>query len=57
MRLINADKVKIELRTTEKCSDCTANGSRFCKYDCYVNIFCDLLDKQPTIEVNNNGKK
>lgn len=49
MRLIDADKVKIELSSTEKCPSCEVNGTEFCKNDCYVNLMCNLLDKLPTV--------
>lgn len=55
MRLIDADAAKAKLR--EYCQTCTANGTSFCKTECIINWRCDFLDDQPTVEVNNNGKK
>ena len=46
MRLIDADKVKIESR--KHCIDCTLNGTKQCK-TCVINLICDRLDLQPTI--------
>lgn len=46
MRLIDADKVKIESR--KHCIDCKINGTKHCK-TCVVNLICDRLDLQPTI--------
>lgn len=45
MRLIDADKVKIESR--KHCINCTLNGTKHCK-TCVVNLICDRLDLQPT---------
>lgn len=53
MRLIDADKLKIESR--KHCIDCKLNGTKHCK-TCVVNLICDRLDLQPTVEVNNNAK-
>ena len=46
MRLIDADKVKIESR--KHCIDCKINGTKHCK-TCVVNLICDRLDLQPTV--------
>ena len=53
MRLIDADKVKIESR--KHCINCTLNGTKQCK-TCVVNLICDRLDLQPTIEERKQGK-
>ena len=50
MRLIDADKVKIESR--KHCINCTLNGTKHCK-TCVVNLICDRLDLQPTVEPEN----
>lgn len=47
MRLIDADKVKIESR--KHCINCTLNGTKQCK-TCVINLICDRLDLQPTIQ-------
>lgn len=47
MRLIDADKVKIDSR--KHCINCTLNGTKHCK-TCVVNLICDSLDLQPTVE-------
>ncbi len=47
MRTIDADKVKAESR--EHCKTCTLNGTKSCK-TCVVNLICDRLDLQPTIQ-------
>lgn len=46
MRLIDADKVKIESR--KHCVVCKLNGTEHCK-TCVVNLICDRIDLQPTI--------
>lgn len=48
MRLINADKVKAESR--EHCKTCILNGTKHCDKTCVVNLICDRLDLQPTIQ-------
>lgn len=53
MRLIDADKVKIESR--KHCINCTLNGTKQCK-TCVINLICDRLDLQPTIEERPHGK-
>lgn len=53
MRLIDADKVKIESR--KHCINCTLNGTKHCK-TCVVNLICDRLDLQPTAENIINAK-
>ena len=53
MRLIDADKVKIESR--KHCIDCKINGTKHCK-TCVVNLICDRLDLQPTVEERPHGK-
>lgn len=52
MRLIDADKVKIESR--KHCIDCKINGTKHCK-TCVVNLICDRLDLQPTVEERPHG--
>lgn len=46
MRLIDADKIKIESR--KHCINCNLNGTKHCK-TCVINLICDRLDLQPTI--------
>ena len=53
MRLIDADKVKIESR--KHCIDCNLNGTKHCK-TCVINLICDRLDLQPTAEDIINAK-
>ena len=53
MRLIDADKVKIESR--KHCINCTLNGTKQCK-TCVINLICDRLDLQPTVEERPQGK-
>lgn len=48
MRLINADKVKAESR--EHCKTCILNGTKHCDKTCVINLICDRLDLQPTIQ-------
>lgn len=48
MRLINADKVKAESR--EHCKTCILNGTKHCDKTCVINLICDRLDLQPTVE-------
>lgn len=48
MRLIDADKIKIESR--KHCINCTLNGTKHCK-TCVINLICDRLDLQPTVEL------
>ena len=45
MRLIDADKVKIESR--KHCINCNLNGTKHCK-TCVVNLICERLDLHPT---------
>lgn len=49
MRLINADKVKAESR--EHCKTCILNGTKHCDKTCVINLICDRLDLQPTVEI------
>ena len=53
MRLIDADKVKIESRL--HCINCTLNGTKHCK-TCVINLICDRMDLQPTVEERPKGK-
>lgn len=50
MRLIDADKLKIDLRTSNDCQNCPHNGQRLCRKGCPVNEFADLVDRQETVE-------
>jgi len=52
MRLIDADKVKIESR--KHCINCNLNGTKQCK-TCVINLICDRLDLQPTAEERPRG--
>lgn len=54
MRLINADKVKAESR--EHCKTCVLNGTKHCDKTCVINLICDRLDLQPTIEERKQGE-
>lgn len=51
MRLIDADKLKIDLRTSNDCQNCPYNGQSLCRKSCPVNEFADLVDRQETIEL------
>lgn len=51
MRLIDADKLKIDLRTSNDCQNCPYNGQSLCRKSCPVNEFADLVDRQPTLEL------
>lgn len=53
MRLIDADKVKIDSR--KHCIDCKMNGTKHCK-TCVINLICDRMDLQPTVEERPHGK-
>lgn len=48
MRRIDADKVKAESR--EHCKTCVLNGTKHCDKTCVINLICDRLDLQPTIQ-------
>lgn len=48
MRAIDADKVKAESR--EHCKTCILNGTKHCDKTCVINLICDRLDLQPTIQ-------
>ena len=50
MRLIDADKLKLDLRTSNDCQNCPYNGQSLCRKSCPVNEFADLVDKQETVE-------
>ena len=50
MRLIDADKLKIDLRSSNDCQNCPYNGQSLCRKSCPVNEFADLVDRQETIE-------
>ena len=51
MRLIDADKLKLDLRASNDCQNCPHNGQRLCRKSCPVNEFADLVDRQPTLEL------
>lgn len=50
MRLIDADKLKLDLRTSNDCQNCPYNGQSLCRKSCPVNEFADLVDRQETVE-------
>lgn len=50
MRLIDADKLKLDLRSSNDCQNCPYNGQSLCRKSCPVNEFADLVDRQETIE-------
>lgn len=50
MRLIDADKLKIDLRSSNDCQNCPYNGQSLCRKSCPVNEFADLVDRQETVE-------
>ena len=54
MRAIDADKVKAESR--EHCKTCVLNGTKHCDKTCIINLICDRMDLQPTIEERKQGK-
>jgi len=54
MRTIDADKVKAESR--EHCKTCILNGTKHCDKTCVINLICDRLDLQPTVELTTTVK-
>lgn len=50
MRLIDAGKLKIDLRSSNDCQNCPYNGQSLCRKSCPVNEFADLVDRQETVE-------
>lgn len=55
MRTIDADKVKAESR--EHCKTCILNGTKHCDKTCVINLICDRLDLQPTVEPKLSDKQ
>lgn len=54
MRPIDADKVKIDSR--KHCINCKLNGTEHCKKDCVINLICDRMDLQPTVDSRPQGE-
>lgn len=55
MRLIDADKLKLDLRSSNDCQNCPYNGQSLCRKSCPVNEFADLVDRQETVERPTRG--